>query len=381
MKLRLNLAAAGLAAAFFTSAALADVKVGVLVSATGPAAAIGLPMKNAVPLLPKELAGQKIEYIVLDDGGDPTKSVTNARKLITEDNVDVLVGSSITPTSIPLVDIAGEVKIPLLATVPTMAMVQPMDEKRRWVFKMPQNDSLMAEAIAAHMEKAGVKTVAYIGYNDGYGEGWFAEVDRIFPMHGIKILVKETFARADTSVTGQVLKLMAANADVVFIAASGTPAVLPQKTLRERGFTKQVYQTHGISTMDFIRVGGKDVEGTIFPAGPMTVAAQLDDSNPIKKSAVEFTKAYEEMYKIPMAAFAGHMVDTSRMIEAALPAALAKAKPGTPEFRAALRDALENTKEVVLTHGIMNMTPTNHCGFDERARVMLKIENGQWKII
>ena len=376
-----KLAGLTLAASLLASAALADVKVGVLVSATGPAAAIGLPMKNAVPLLPKELAGQKIEYIVLDDGGDPTKSVTNARKLITEDNVDLLVGSSITPTSIPLVDIAAEVKIPLLATVPTMAMVLPMDEKRRWVFKMPQNDSLMAEAIAAHMEKAGVKTVAYIGYNDGYGEGWFAEADRIFPMHGIKIIVKETFARADTSVTGQVLKLMAANADVVFIAASGTPAVLPQKTLRERGFTKQVYQTHGISTMDFIRVGGKDVEGTIFPAGPITVASQLDDSNPIKKSAVEFTKAYEEMYKIPMAAFAGHMVDTSRMLGAALPAALAKAKPGTPEFRAALRDALENTKEVVLTHGVMNMTPANHCGFDERARVMLKIENGAWKII
>ena len=241
--------------------------------------------------------------------------------------------------------------------------------------------SSRGEAIAAHMEKAGVKTVAYIGYNDGYGEGWWAQVDKIFPAHGIKILGKETFARADTSVTGQVLKTMALNPDVVFIAASGTPAVLPQKTLRERGFTKIVYQTHGISTMDFIRVGGKDVEGTIFPAGPITVAEQLPDSNPIKAGAVEFKKAYEEMYKIPMAAFAGHMIDAGRLMSVAAPVALKSAKPGTPEFRAALRDALEGSKEAVLTHGIMTMSPTNHCGFDERARVMLKIENGAWKII
>jgi len=359
----------------------AQIKVGYTLSATGPAAALGGPQKNAVALLPSEIAGQKVEYIVLDDATDGTKAVANARKMITEDKIDVLMGSSVAPTSFPLIDIAAENKVPLIVITASAATVVPVDDKKRWAFKVVQHDSLMAQAVVEHMKKAGVKTVGFIGFNDAYGDGWYTEFEKLATPAGIKIVAREAYARADTSVTGQTLKLIAANPQVILIAASGTPAVLPQKALKERGYKGQIYQTHGISTPAFIQLGGKDVEGTIFPAGPIVMADQLDDANPIKAPALDFIKRYTEMYGQPPAAFAAHSLDATRLLAAAIPEALKKAKPGTPEFRVALRDALEGAKDVVLLHGIANMSPSDHNGFDERARVMVVIKDGKWQLL
>ncbi|MGH2341623.1 ABC transporter substrate-binding protein [Segnochrobactraceae bacterium EtOH-i3] len=368
-------------AAFAAGPALADIKVGYTLSATGSAAALGVPQKNGVALLPKEIAGEKIEYIVLDDASDGTKAVANARKMITEDKIDVLVGSSIAPTSFPLVDIAAENKLPLIAITASTGLIAPMDDKRHWVFKVVQNDSLMANAVADEMQKRGVKTVGFIGFNDAYGDGWYKEFSAAAEKRGIKIVAKEAFARADTSVTGQTLKLIAAKPDVVLVAASGTPAVLPQKALKERGYKGQIYQTHGISTKEFIRVGGKDVESTIFPAGPFIMAEKLPDDSPVKPVALDTTNRYIEIFNQPPAAFAAHSVDAVLLLQAAIPVALKVAKPGTPEFRVALRDALENVKDVPLNHGVTTMTPTDHNGFDERARVMVVIRNGEWELL
>ena len=362
-------------------AALADIRIGITVSATGSGAALGVPQKNSVAQMPTEMGGEKVQYIVLDDASDATKSVSNARKMISEDKIDVLIGSSLTPTSLPLVDVAAETKTPYIATVPTLRLVEPVDDKRRWVFKVVQNDFIMADVISEYMVKHGVKTVGFIGYNDAYGDGWWEQAEKAFGAKGIKLIARESFARADTSVTGQTLKLMAANPDAILVAASGTPAVLPQKTLRERGFKGPIYQTHGIATMEFVRVGGKDVDGTIFPAGPMVVAGQLPDSNPVKAGALSYEKSYEDMYKTSFAAFGGHMVDAAKIVAAAAPAALKVAKPGTPEFRAALRDSIESTKEIIITHGVINYSPTDHAGLDKRARVLIEIKDGAWKYL
>lgn len=380
MKIRsLLVAVASIAAA---SLAHADINVGVIVSASGPAASLGIPEKNTIALLPTSIAGQKINYIVLDDASDTTKAVTNTKKLIGEDKVDAILGSTITPNSLAMIDVVADAETPMVSMAASSRIIEPMDAKRRWVFKTPQNDSQMAIAITEHMSNHGVKTAAFIGFSDAYGEGWWNEFSKIAESRHIKIVANERYNRSDTSVTGQVLKMIAGHPDAVLIAGSGTPAAMPQVSLKERGYKGLVYQTHGIANNDFLRVGGKDVEGTWLPAGPVLVAAQLPSSNPIKKAAMEYVNKYETAYGAgSVSTFGAHAWDAGHLLSNAIPAALKKAKPGTKEFRAALRDALEATHNLVGAHGVFNMSANDHLGFDQRARVMVRIEGGKWKLV
>ncbi len=368
------------AGSLVAGAASAQVKVGVTVSATGPAASLGIPEKNTFSLLPKEIAGKKVEYIVLDDASDTTTAVKNTRKMISEDKVDVVVGSTVTPNSLAMVDIAAESETPMITMAASARIIEPMDAKRAWVFKTPQNDSHMATAISEHMGNNNVNTVAFIGFADAYGESWAQEFGKVADVRKIKVVATERFARTDASVTGQVLKIMAANPDAVLIAGSGTPAALPAKTLKERGYKGKIYQTHGVANADFLRVCGKDCEGTLLPAGPLLVADQLPDSNPVKKPALAYKTAYEKAFGGQVSTFGGHAWDAGLLLQRAIPEALKKGEPGTREFRKALRDALENTKELPVSHGIMTMSPTDHLGLDQRSRVMVQIADGKWKL-
>lgn len=377
----------GFAALAFSASLLAigpvaaQINVGITVSQTGPAAALGIPQRNSVAQMPKEIGGQPVNYIVLDDATDPTKAVANARKMIAENHIDYLIGSSATPATLALIDVAAESKTPYCGMVPTKALVNPVDDKRRWVFKAPQDDAIMAEALADHMAAQGIKSVGFIGYTDGYGQGWLDEVEKIMPAKGIKVVAVERFQRTDTSVAAQALKVLSANPDAVLVVASGTVAVMPQKTLKEQGYAKPIYQTHGISTMEFVRVGGKDVDGTIFPAGPVVVADLLPDSHPSKKVALAYIKEYEAINKAPFAGFGAHLADCMILMAAATPGALAKGKPGTAEFRAALRDGIEGLKEVAANHGVFNFSATDHAGLDKRSRVLIKIADGKWVLV
>jgi branched-chain amino acid transport system substrate-binding protein len=369
-----------LAALALATAAYADINVGVTVSATGPAASLGIPEKNTIALMPTTIAGQKINYIVLDDASDTTAAVTNARKLINEHKVDVLLGSTTTPNSLAMIDVAAESQTPMISMAASARIVEPQDAKKRWVFKTPQNDIMMSLAIVSHMADGGVKSVGFIGFSDAYGEGWYQEFSKIAALKGIQIIANERYNRTDTSVTGQVLKIVAAKPDAVLIAASGTPAVLPQRALKDRGYTGKFYQTPGVATNDVRRVGGKDVEGTFLPSGPVLVAAQLPADHPLKKSSADYVARYEKANGAgSVSTFGGHAWDAGKLMEAAVGPALKKAKPGTVEFRAALRDALETVKEVAGAHGVFNMSPTDHLDLDQRARVMVKIEGGAWK--
>jgi branched-chain amino acid transport system substrate-binding protein len=359
--------------------AQADINVGVTLSATGPAASLGIPEKNTIELLPTTIAGQKVNWIVLDDASDTTKAVTNTKKLISEDKVDVVVGSTITPNSLAMVDIASAAETPMISMAASSRIVDPANPKTKWVFKTPQSDALMADAIAVHMKANGVKTLGFIGFADGYGDGWLAEIRNSAKTAGIKIVGEEKYNRTDASVTGQVLKLVAANPDAILIAAAGTPGATPQKELAARNYKGKIYQTHGVANPDFLRVVGKDGNGTVLPIGPMLVFEQLPDSNPLKKSAAEYITKYEAKYgKDSRSTFGGHAWDAYLLLANAIPQALKKAQPGTKEFRAALRDALESEKEVVATHGVFTMSATDHNGLDNRARTMIKIDNGKW---
>jgi branched-chain amino acid transport system substrate-binding protein len=379
MKFTTQLLAVVLAAVGAGAALAQDIKVGVNVSATGAAASLGIPERNTFALMPQTIGGKKVQYIVLDDASDTTTAVKNTRKLITEDKVDVIVGSTITPNSLAMIDVVAEAETPMISMAASARIVEPVDAKRRWVFKSPQNDQQMAFVIVAHMLTQGVKSVGFIGFADAYGEGWWNEFSKLAETRGIKVLANERYQRNDTSVTGQVLKLISARPDAVLIAGSGTPAALPQKTLKERGYAGKIYQTHGVANNDFLRVCGKDCEGTFLPAGPVLVSEQLPNDHPVKKSAIAYVDAYEKAHgKGSVSTFGAHAWDTGVLLQAAIPVALKKAQPGTKEFRAALRDALEGVKNTAGAHGIFNMSATDHLGFDQRAAVMVQIRDGKW---
>ncbi|MEB2487705.1 ABC transporter substrate-binding protein [Burkholderia multivorans] len=373
------LLAAGLACAAATASA--QVKIGVTLSATGPAASLGIPEKNTIALLPKEIAGKSVQYIVLDDASDTSRAVQNVRKLIDEDHVDAIIGSSVTPNSLAMLDPVSQAKTPTISLAASAQIISPMDAKRAWMFKVPQNDQLMADAIAGYMAKHGVKTVGFIGFADAYGDSWYNTFSAAAQKNGIKIVSNERYNRTDASVMGQVLKLVGSNPDAVLIAGSGTPAALPAKTLKERGYKGKVYQTHGVANNDFLRVCGKDCDGELLPAGPVLVTDQLPDSNPVKKPALAYKAAYEKAYGTgSLSTFGGHAWDAGLLLQRAIPDALKKGQPGTEAFREALRASLESVKDLPVSHGVINMTPTDHNGFDSRARVMVQIVDGKWKL-
>ena len=363
------------------ASAAAQILIGLMVSATGPTSAIGIPQKNTGDILPRTIGGQRVDYVSLEDGGDATRAVQNAKKLIQEDHIDALIGPSTTPNAFAILDVMADARVPLLATVGTSAIVEPLDEKKRWVFKTTQNDELIAAALLGHMVKNGVKSVGFIGFNDPYGENWLKVFRALGEKAGVAVVAVERYARNDTSVTGQTLKLIAAKPDAILIAAVGGPAVLPQATLREQGFRGTIYQTHAVATEDFIKLGRDKVEGTVLAAGPMLVIDEIPDSNPTRRVALEYIAAYEARFHAKPATFGANTWDAGLLLERAIPVALKAAKPGTEAFRSALRDALEHEREVVGCQGVFDMSPTNHNGMDERARVLITIRDGRFRLL
>lgn len=360
--------------------AAAQMKVGVIASATGPVSVVGIPQKNTVALLPKEIAGVSVEYILLDDASDPTLSVQHTKKLLSE-KVDAIIGPSGSPNAVGVIGFVAESGTPMLAPVGTAAVVLPMDDKKKWVFKTTQNDDLIAGALLQHMAKNGVKSVGIIATNDPFGENWIKIFSARAQKAGIRIAAEERFQRTDASVTGQSLKLLGANPDAVLIATAGAPTVLPHTTLVDQGYRGRIYQTHGAASPDFLKLGGKKVEGAVLAASLMLVLGEVDDSHPSKKVASAYIDAYKAAYGAVPATFGANVYDAGLLLANAVPTALKGGKPGTPEFRAALRDALEGTKELVATQGVYTMTPEDHSGFDERGWVMITVKNGAWTLL
>lgn len=377
MTMKKTLAAMAVLAAI-TLPAAAQVKVGVIVGATGPGASLGIPYKNTFATLPKTLGGQPVEYIIMDDATDPTNAVKNARKLITEDKVDLIIGSTSVPAATSVTDVSAEQKTPQIALSP----VGPAAAKNPWVFTIPQPATIMMGAVADHMKANNVKNVAFIGFSDAWGDLVLNGLKAHAESAGIKIVAEERYGRNDTSVAGQVLKVLSTNPDAVVVGGSGTPGALPHVTLTERGYKGKVYHNHGVINKDFLRVGGKNIEGGYAPTGPVMVAEQLPDSNPTKKASLEFTKLYEAAHGAGSRnAFAAYSYDAYLLANAAVAEAVKKTKPGSPAFRQALRDALESTKNVAGTHAVYNMTPQDHAGVDSRARVLVQIQAGDWKLV
>jgi branched-chain amino acid transport system substrate-binding protein len=367
-----------LAAGFAMTALAADLKVGLSVSLSGPNSSLGVPyakgMQAALAYKP-EVNGRKIQLIVLDDGSDPTTAGRNARKLVEEEKVDVLMGTSGVPAAIAMAQVGRDAKVPMIGLTP----IQLDPAENGWVFTVAQPTQLMIDAVVERMKKDGIKTVGYIGFSDAWGDLVYNALMKAAPAAGIKVLGNERYARADASVTGQVLKLVAMRPDAVMTGGAGTPGALPFLALAERGFKGPVYGQHGLINPDFVRVVGASGQGATMPTGPVIVAEQLPANYPTKKIAMDFRAAFQKVNNAPTSdAYSAYSFDGWLVFADA--AARAKGEPGTPEFRQSLRDAIASTKEVVGTHGVYNFKPGNLYGVDERARVIVKLENGQWKL-
>jgi len=363
--------------ALASSAALADINIGVSLSLTGPGSGLGIPMQNQFKLFPQTIGGEKVNLIILDDATDPGKGAANARRFVTEDKVDMIIGSCITAVAAAMSDIASEAGTVQLAGSP----VGLPPGKDKWVFRLPQSNTVMGHAVVEHMKKQGIKTLGFLGYTDAYGEQWLKESAPLLEKAGIKVVATERFARTDTGVTPQALKITSANPDAVLIVASGSGAAMPHMAMVERGYKGKIYQTHAAATQDLMRVGGKAVEGAFVVSGPAVIAEQLPDSHPSKAVAIDFVQKYEKSVGAGLRnQFAGHAYDAQIVLEKIVPAALKKAKPGTPEFRAALRDGMETMGRTIFAHGVMNWTPTDHWGFTNETGVMLKVVDGKFKV-
>src|SRR5438034_3030968 len=352
-----------------------EITVGISITTTGPAAALGIPERNSLDFVPKEIGGVPITIITLDDGGDPTTATTNTRRFVTESKADIIMGSSTTPSTVAVATVANEAGIPHIGLAPF-----PINEARiKWSVAMPQPIPIMGKVLYEHMKAHGIKSVGYIGYSDSYGDLWFNDFKaQAIPM-GMTLATEERFARPDTSVAGQVLKLLAANPDAILVGASGTAAALPQTALRERGYKGLIYQTHGAASMDFIRIAGKAAEGVIMASGPVMDPEDQPDSALTKKPGLALDKAYEAKYGAnSRSQFAGHSYDAFLLLERVVPAALKKAKPGTPEFREAIREGLLTERDIAASQGVYNFTEKDRYGLDDRSRIILTVKDGKY---
>jgi len=370
---RLIAAAAALAA---MTAARADITIGVTLAQTGPGASLGAQMNNGLALWPQSIGGEKLKLIILDDAGDPTAATRNARRFVFDDKVDAIVGSANTPSTIAVAQVANEGSTVQLSPSP----VELPEGKDPWVFRSFMHADFWAEAMVQHLQKSGVKTASFLGYADALGEAYLKGIVKHAAAAGIKLNSIERFARSDTSITSQVLKVTAGNPDAIFVIAVGGGAAMPQKALAERGYKGKVMHTSASVSPDFLRLAGKDAEGALLVSGPEQVPEQLPDSHPAKKTALEFVQAYEAKFGAgSRTQFAASVYDIGLLLQRAVPVALAKAKPGTPEFRKALKDALESTR-LVVTKGDHAYSPTNHWGLTTYSRAVLVVQNGTWKL-
>ncbi|MDQ6639899.1 MAG: ABC transporter substrate-binding protein [Pseudomonadota bacterium] len=375
------LAAAAFAGALAAPVARAEIHIGVILSTTGPGASLGIPEEQTIRMWPGELAGEKVRFTILNDGSDTSTAAKNAARLINEDKVDIIIGASVTPPSLVVVEAAGAAQVPVISLAGGGAIVLPQDGPRKWAFKLSPTEQLQSGIVLDHLLKAKGKTMATISFANSYGEGFLKAFEPVAQAKGVKIVASERYNANDQSVTAQVLKVIAANPDAVYIFAAGTPGALPQIELARRGYKGPVYQTQGVANNDFLRVGGKDLDGSYMTVAPALVPEQLADSNPTKKPGLDYVQRYEAKYGAGSRSLFGATAwDALLITQQAAREALKKSRPGTPEFRAALRDAIENLRDFAGAEGVYNMSDKDHNGVDARSQVLVKIENGAWKL-
>jgi branched-chain amino acid transport system substrate-binding protein len=378
MTARLFAAAMAMGILGASAAAQAQIRIGAILSISGPGAAMGVGYKGAFDFFPTEIAGQKVEYIIRDDATDASTGFTIAQKMISDDHIDALIGPSLAATDAAVAPLANQAKVPMIA----MAPYEYDPAKQPYTFSDAQPLPLMVSVVFKYLQQHGVKTIGFIGFSDGWGDQVFTGTKLAAQEDGMQVLADERYARTDTSVEAQALKLISVHPQAIMMGNSATPAALPVVALRHLGYKGGIYGNHGIVSPAFIKVGGAAVSGVIADTSPLVVYDQLPDSNVIKPVATAFMKEYGEKYgPHSVSPFAGYSYDAMLLLKNAIPAALKAGKPGTGQFRDALRDTLEKTHDLVGVSGIYSMSPTNHNGQDARAAVLVQVKDGAWRAI
>ena len=377
--LRAAMAAAAILLSPLSAAAqTSEINIGISLSTSDYGAALGIPERNAIEFGPKDIGGSRLKITVLDDAGDPARAASNARRLATDIKADVLIGSSVSPAAIAIAQVASEIGVPHFS----LALIPLSLDQRKWSVVMPQPVPLMARALLDHMKKNGVKSIGYIGFSDSYGEQWSNELKAEGPPAGLSIIADERYLRSDASVTAQVLKLVASKPDAILIGASGEGAALPQVALRERGYHGPIYQTHGAASSDLIRIAGRSAEGVIMASGPVMAPEGLDDSALTRRPGLALNAAYEKKYGADSRnQFSAHMYDVFEVLKRIVPVALKSARPGTAEFREAIRQALTTERDIAASQGVYNITETDRTGLDDRARILLTVRGGKFVVV
>jgi branched-chain amino acid transport system substrate-binding protein len=369
-------------AVLIATQAQADIKIGAVLSLTGPAASLGIPARNTIDVLPRTAAGEAIQYIVLDDGGDPAAAVRAARKLVDEEKVDIIIGPSVTPTSLALLEIIGPAKTPMVSLAGSAIIAAPVEGNRQWAFKLAPEEPTMGAYIVRSMVRSSQKSVGFIGFNDAFGDSFIGALKKAATDAGVRITGDERYGRSDTSVTAQALKILSGSPDAVVIGASGTPGVTPVLELKKLGYKGQIYISQAMANPDVLKLGGAALNGVLMPVSPVLVAEQLPQSNPLRAPGIRYTQIYEAKYGAGSRSLFGATVwDAFLILEAALPKARAAAAGNTPEFRTALRDAMQQVTDLAASQGVFNMSASNHNGTDLRAQLLVRIEDGAWKYV
>lgn len=368
------------------AAAQAPIRIGFIDALSGPNAALGLPQQRGLQVAHAqwpEVDGHKVIVITEDDGSDPAASEREARKLAHDDHVDVLIGTVGVPNVMAMASIATSSRTPQISPDPTSHPTT--DPATQWTVSIEQPFGLMVGTVVRQMRKDGVKTVAYIGFSDALGDLAYRDLVASAKQAGIKVLDDERYARSDTSVTGQVLRMMSLHPDAVFGGNSGSAAALPFLALRKLGYKGRFYDQHGVINDAFVKVVGEAGNGLVAVSGPGVVAEQLPRDNPVRPVALKFLELYRKRFHAdPSGLFESYGYDAYRLFVSA--ARRATGTPGTAAYRASLRQAILSTHGLVQTNGILSFKPGDYYGYgsgrvDQHAAVPVRLVDGKWRLI
>lgn len=364
-----------------------EYRIGFVAAITGPASSLGVPERDVAVLIQKELdaaggvtdpAGQKrpVRIIIHDDQSKADETVKAVKKLIADDRVHVVIASSQSPTSLAVVPIVTEARVPMISMASSHAIVTPVRD-RYWVFKTPQSNIHVAVHQVKYLQAKGLRKIASLYVNDAFGEDSRRGLAETLKGTGIEVVYEDKFEHADKDMTPQLTRVRASGAQALVVHAIPPAASIITRNFRDLGLTIPLIHNHGVGNKPFIDLAGGAAEGVIFPIGKMLVAEELPDADPQKRVLLDFVAWYEKGTGKPRSTFAGHAWDALRMV---LPI-LARLPAGATleQARAQIRDELERTRNFVGTGGIFNMSPEDHVGLDERSMVLVRIEGGRWK--
>lgn len=380
MRKFLLLAGASFALALGAGAAGAaepPIKIGAFLSATGAAAFLGDPELKTLEMYVEEInksggvIGRKLELVAYDDGGDAEKARTFAKRLIEQDQVDVIVGGTTTGTTMAVVPLVEQARVPLVSLAGAVVIIEPV---KKWVFKTPHTDRMACEKIFTDMKARGFTKIGMISGSGGFDKSMRQECLGVAKNFGITIAADETYGASDTDMTAQLTKIRNAQVQAVVNPGFGQGPAIVTKNYRQLGMTMPLYQSHGVASKQFIELAGAAAEGVRLPAAALLVAELLPDSDKQKPVVVGYKKAYEARYKTEVSTFGGHAYDGLFIVVDAL-------KRAKTTDKEKLRTAIEETKGYIGTAGVVNMSAKDHMGLDLTAFRMLEIKNGDWTLV